>query len=94
MAHRDPVTPELFEALVARDGGCIAWRLGFATECGSQFGPGRVVIEVDHVRTGGMGRRGPSTLANTVLLCGLHHRVKTDNARLWRAAIDDYMRER
>lgn len=91
MGQRDEVTPALVEALRARDGGCVAPRIGVETPCGGRFGPGRVTIEVDHVRSRGLGLRGPSTPENTWLLCSRHHRDKTENARAWRALFDRYL---
>ena len=89
--HADPVTPELVELLRARDGGCVAPLLGIPTPCGSQWGSGRIVLEIDHVDNAGLGRRGPSTPANTVLLCGRHHRDKTEHARRWRELLHAYL---
>ena len=94
MRRRDPVTPALVEALRQRDGGCVAPLLGIQTPCGSQWGPGRIVLEVDHVDNAGLGKRGPSIAANTVLLCGRHHRTKTENARAWRPLLRAYIQSR
>lgn len=92
--RRDPVTPALMALLLHRDGGCVASRIGFDSPCGSQFGPGgRIVLEVDHVHTAGLGRRGPSTPENTVLLCGWHHRMKTEHANAWRPRLDRWIAE-
>lgn len=87
------MTPELVEALDLRDGGCVAPRLGLSTApCGSQFGPGSYFArpEVEHIDTGGLGKRGPSTMENLVLLCGYHHRLKTESARSWRHVLREY----
>lgn len=89
--HADPVTPELFGQLMTRDRGCVAPRIGIPTPCGSQFGPGRIELEVDHVDSAGHGKRGPSKLWNLVVLCGLHHRVKTESARTWRELLHAYL---
>jgi hypothetical protein len=39
----------------------------------------------DHVRAShGMGMKSESTVANGALLCFVHHKVKTENGRVWR----------
>jgi hypothetical protein len=43
------------------------------------------------VNSAGLGKRGPSTPENTVLLCGLHHRVKTESSKRWRAELNSYL---
>ena len=90
--HADPVTPDLVSLLRMRDGGCVGIKIGMSGECGTQFGPSRVFnLEVDHVNSAGLGKRGPSTPENTVLLCGLHHRVKTESSKRWRAELNSYL---
>ena len=71
---RDRVTPELFEALVRRDIGCVLSFLEPGHVCRNQYGD--VVswtdqsTTVEHVKGElRMGRRAPSDLAHTVLLC-------------------------
>lgn len=62
--------------------------------CGTQFGPSdRFNIELDHVNTSGLGKRGPSIPENLVSLCGLHHRIKTEQSRVWREKLNDYLRK-
>jgi len=67
--QRDPVTPEMREAVFARDGySCVAPRLGGSSmDCG-----GRDTL--DHVRDEPrMGVRAPSDMAHLVTLCEGHH---------------------
>lgn len=91
MAHKDPITESLRLDLLKRDKGCVGPSVGMTGECGSQFGPGKITLEVDHVSTSGLGKRGPSSRANCVILCGLHHRVKTESSKKWRAALREYL---
>jgi hypothetical protein len=94
VAHKDPVTPDVYAAVMLRDQSCVGPRVGMEEECGSQWGPGRpVVIEMDHVNSAGFGKRGPSIEENLVVLCGYHHRVKTEASRRWRAAINEYLEQ-
>jgi hypothetical protein len=68
-AHRDPVTPELHEAVLQRDGyACVARRLdSLADYC---EGP----LTLDHVKDQPrMGVRAPSDMAHLVTLCWHHH---------------------
>lgn len=91
--HKDPVTPEVRYAVLKRDAGCIAARVGMPGLCGSQFGPSPTpTLELDHVNGNGMGKRGPSIPENLVVLCGLHHRMKTEQSRVWRVKLNDYLR--
>jgi hypothetical protein len=66
--RRDPVTPEVAAAVFARDGGCVAPRLGGSfLDC-----DGRLTL--DHVRDFPMmGKRAPSDMAHLVTLCTRHH---------------------
>ena len=82
--HRDPVTPATYRYVVHRDRGCVGPRVLVTGACA---GP----IEMDHVDNGGVGKRGPSTPSNLVLLCQAHHMEKTANARLWRPVLRDYI---
>jgi hypothetical protein len=84
----------VYAAVMLRDQSCVGPRVGMEEECGSQWGPGRpVVIEMDHVNSAGFGKRGPSIEENLVVLCGYHHRVKTEASRRWRAAINEYLEQ-
>jgi len=92
--HKDPVTKEVHYEVYIRDRGCVAARVGMPGSCGSQFGPqSNPPMELDHVNGSGLGKRGPSIAANLVLLCGLHHRMKTEQARIWRPALNEYLKK-
>ena len=83
-AHRDPVTPELRDAVLARDGWrCVAPSLGARDLCRTAFGDPmeyageyRVAhLELDHVKDQPrMGVRAESDLGHLVALCPWHHR--------------------
>lgn len=95
MPHKDPVTADLRHEVFRRDKTCLGPRIGMPEECGSQFGSGgRIALEIDHVSSAGFGKRGPSTIENCVLLCGWHHRMKTESSKRWRAAIKEYLHEK
>jgi len=72
--HRDPVTPDVAGFVASRDLGCIGPRAGLPGACD---GP----LELDHVLTSGLSRRGPSEPGNLATLCRWHHRYKTEHAR-------------
>lgn len=82
--HRDPVTPATYRYVIHRDRGCVGPRIGMGGTCAGS-------IEIDHVDNEGLSRRGPSTPSNLALLCSAHHRAKTENARLWRPALRNYL---
>jgi len=70
--RRDPVSSELRLAVLERDGGCVAWKLGLAwTGPDDCSGP----LTLDHVQDGygRMGLRAPSDPAHLVTLCAHHH---------------------
>lgn len=82
---RGTVIPASVRAEVhARDKGCVGPRVGMPEPC---FG-GR---ELDHVLSGGMGRKSPSVPSGLVTLCSWHHREKTNNGRKWRPVLLDYL---
>ena len=92
MSHKDPVTPELRFAVMKRDKTCVGPLVGMPKPCGSQFGSGSTVsLELDHVDNAGFGKRGPSSLGNLVVLCGYHHRVKTEASRTWKPLLRTYL---
>ena len=65
--HRDPVTGELRIAVLERDQGCVAPRLGATDEC-----HGRLTL--DHVKDQPrMGKRAPSDMAHLASVCEHHH---------------------
>ncbi len=79
------IPPVVRAQVMARDLGCVAVRAGFTDHvC---FGG----WELDHVRVGGMGMKSPSEPSNLVTLCAFGHREKTENGRIWRPALLDYL---
>jgi hypothetical protein len=69
-----------------RDGSCVGPRVGFPGDC---FG---YPLEIDHVRAShGMGMKSESTRSNGVLLCGNHHRWKTEHGREARPLLLTYL---
>lgn len=90
--HKDPVTLGVAQEVFKRDGGCVGPRVGMYGRCGTQFGPSdRFGLELDHVNGSGLGKRGPSIPENLVSLCGLHHRMKTEQSRIWRPILNEYL---
>lgn len=86
--RRDPVTPEVYAAVRRRDGGCVGPRIGMPGRCGYH-------VEIDHVRSsGGLAMRSPSTVDNLVSLCSDHHRVKTEDGRIWRPRLLEWIESR
>lgn len=67
---KDPVTPELREAVLLRDKGCVALRL---CDC-IETAPCKGRLTLDHVKDQPrMGKRAPSDLKHLVTLCERHH---------------------
>ena len=68
MTRRDPVTPTTALAVFARDGGCLAPRLGGSElDCGGR-------LTLDHVKDQPrMGKRAPSDMAHLATVCENHH---------------------
>ena len=78
MTRRDPVTPEVREAVLRRDGGCVAPELWpcieHGADCGSPPDPCDGRLTLDHVKDEPrMGKRAPSDPAHLVTLCWHHH---------------------
>jgi hypothetical protein len=48
-------------------------------------------LEIDHVNSAGFGKRGPSTEQNCLVLCGWHHRMKTEASKRWRPLLNNYL---
>lgn len=73
-------------AIYARDRGmCVASVAGLAGECEGG-------VERDHVRAShGIGMKSPSVRTNGVLLCGRHHRYKTEHGREVRPLLIAYL---
>ena len=71
----DRVTPELVAALRARDRGCVLARIDPEHGCRDAWGTPHASTDLDrltveHVKTEPrMGKRAPSDLAHTLLLC-------------------------
>lgn len=67
MTRRDPVTEQVRSAVLRRDAGCVAPRLGATTLC-----DGRLTL--DHVKDQPMmGKRAPSDPRHLATLCWSHH---------------------
>ena len=66
--HADPVSPELRLAILERDRGCVAVKLGADyADCGGR-------LQLDHVKSQPMmGKRAPSDAAHLAALCERHH---------------------
>lgn len=94
-AEDDKVPPAVAAYVAARDRVCVMSTLDLSHQCHDQFGnviaPDSYHYELDHVDNGGTGNRGPSTKDNLVRLCPYGHRIKTENARLWRPALRAYV---
>ncbi len=93
----DKVTPAVANRVAARDlavGGCVMAHLDRTHLCHDKWGNRTApdgVYEIDHVDNGGTGNRGPSESWNLVRLCPYAHRIKTENARLWRPLLRRYL---
>lgn len=83
---RGTVIPsDVRRAVVARDKVCVGLIAGFP-------GPHGGTLEVDHVRAShAIGMKSSSTEDNLVLLCGLHHRWKTEHGREARPLLLAYL---
>ena len=78
---RDPVTATVYDAVMARDGHrCVGPRVGLDGLC---TGP----LELDHILSAGLGKRGPGVINNLVVLCRSHHRYKTEHSKATRPAL-------
>lgn len=79
MSRADPVTSAVREAVLRRDGGCIAHRLGFSHLCRDQWGNVHGPYDLsrmtlDHVRDAPMmGKRAQSDASHLVVLCHFSH---------------------
>ncbi len=85
-AHRDPVTEEVRQYVLERDGyRCLGPRLGAMTQC-------RGPLTLDHVKSQPMmGKRAPSRADSLVTLCQFHH-VETRWATSHRDTLRAYLR--
>lgn len=78
------VPPELRIRVFTRDKICVGW--------GRFPGPCYGALEPDHVRAShAMGMKSRTTEDNLVSLCSAHHRWKTDNGRIARPVLLDYL---
>lgn len=72
---RDPVTPELREAVMRRDRSCILARLDWDHICWDRWGQQHSAsdtdrLTVEHVKSElRMGKRAPSDLGHLVAMC-------------------------
>ena len=84
--RKDPVTQAVAIAVIQRDGGCVAPRLGGSfMDCG-----GRTTL--DHVKDEPrMGVRAPSDVQHLVTLCEAHH-LWTGWATSHRPELREYLR--
>jgi len=78
--RRDPVTPELRQFVLARDGACVRFKLDAGHGCRDTWSiphaPNRLdLLQLDHVQDGygRMGRRAKSDPAHLVSLCAAAH---------------------
>ena len=85
---RGTVIPSKVRAEVyARDGGCVGPKVGMEGPCFGQR-------ELDHVLSGGIGKKSPSIPKGLVQLCSTHHREKTEHGRKCRPILLAYIEER
>lgn len=86
---RGTVIPANLRAeVLAADGGCVGPRVGMPEPC---FGG----IELDHVRaSGAIGMKSETVRGNLISLCSTHHRLKTEQGRIWRPILSQYIAER
>lgn len=78
-------------AVRARDLWCVCDRAGFPAEVQERCHANYTEPEIDHVHGAGLGKKGPSTPNNLVLLSGWCHRWKTEHGREARALLDAYL---
>lgn len=79
------IPPNIRLAVYLRDKACVGPAVGMITSCAGS-------VELDHVRAShGMGMKSETSVENLVVLCSLHHRMKTADGRKWRPALLDYL---
>lgn len=76
--HRDPVTPELRQAVFDRDGYCAAPVID--ADCGPCSGRSQIEHVLEQSR---MAKRAPSDLAHCVALCENHTEPGMKAGRVW-----------
>jgi hypothetical protein len=82
--------PDVRAEIMALDGGrCVGPRAGLPDSTCD------LSLEIDHVRAShGMGMKSRSTVDNGVVLCGRHHRIKTEHGKLYRPLLLDWIARR
>lgn len=94
--HPDPVTPDVANTVLARDGVCVASKLDPFHRCRDRWGndidPRQLDrMTLDHVRDHAMmGKRAPSDPAHLVTLCWYAH-LNTNWATSHRAELREYL---
>jgi len=94
LRRRTPLAPsrgtvipaDVRAAVTRRDPACVGRIVGLPGDC---IGG----LELDHVRTGGMGKKSPSVASNLVSLCAFHHLYKTLHGREVRPLLIAYIDE-
>lgn len=84
--------PEVKGEITRLDGGrCVCERAGFPAEVVARCGGD---LETDHVRKGGMGMKSDSVVSNGATLSAWCHRWKTDNGKVARPLLLDWIAKR
>ena len=102
MSMRDQVSPEMYRAVIARDGGCVAPLVDpGCSPCRSQWGAVHDrsflgMLTLDHVREEAMmGKRARSDMRHLVAICYGHHIATTGGGSNWatshRGVLRDYL---
>ncbi len=79
------IPPDVRNRVTLRDRLCVGFVVGMPGDCAGSY-------ELDHVRaSGGLGMKSQSTEDNLVRMCGVHHRLKTEQGRTWRPVLIDYL---
>jgi hypothetical protein len=80
----DPIRHRVARRDRAATGGCVG--------LGRLPGACEGALELDHVRaSGGMGMKSVTCDCNLVQLCGAHHRYKTENGKVARPILLEYL---
>ena len=97
MSRRDPVTPAIREAVLRRDGQCVAATIDPTHFCRGEWGDFHAIdrldlMTLDHVQEGygRMGVRAPSDTAHLVTLCAGAH-LLTSWATSHRPELREYL---
>ncbi|MES2211325.1 MAG: hypothetical protein V4515_14275, partial [Chloroflexota bacterium] len=98
MTRKDPVTPELREAVLRRDGMCLLAKVDPGHSCRDTWGVPHAPtdlwrLSLEHVKSElRMGRRAPSDLEHLVAMC--HSGNVGVPSKTQRAAIREYLEGR